>query len=388
MSEERINYLIRQYANNRATEEEIEDLFTLLKSNGEDESLQLELMLMATTAEPDPQFDAQKWEPFIQKVLETKSSPVRRMSRKWWKVAGAAVAISVIALTAFLLMRGNEELPSTENGKTAPIAQIVPGKNGAVLTLADGRQIVLDSAGNGTLTAQGKTTVAISEGRLIYSGDSEGNKAYFNTMTTPKGRKFQLVLPDGSSVWLNAASSITYPTIFSGNTREVTITGEAYFEVAKDRTKPFHVKVNSMDIEVLGTHFNVNAYSNESDMKTTLFEGSVKVNMQDKSNILKPGQQAIVNDQQIRTDNNADLDQVLSWKNDLFNFNRANLQSIMKQLERWYDIEVVYEGNIPEGSFRGKVSRNSDLSDVLNILKDVGIRFKIEGKKIIVGNSN
>jgi ferric-dicitrate binding protein FerR (iron transport regulator) len=237
----------------------------------------------------------------------------------------------------------------------------------------------------------------LHDGRLTYDPIREKTtETVYNTMTTPRGRQFQLTLPDGTMVWLNAASSIRYPTVFTGTERQVEITGEAYFEVTKNIKMPFRVRVDDRaDIEVLGTHFNVNAYENEKTLNTTLLEGSIRVltvsgeqtsrKMTDGV-ILKPGQQA-----QLRTElhvfNNTDIDKVMAWKNGAFNFEDLPLEEAMRQLERWYDIKVKYENGVPDIRFGGKIGRDVSLADLLQILAGTKLKFRIEkGRELIIMN--
>jgi ferric-dicitrate binding protein FerR (iron transport regulator) len=232
----------------------------------------------------------------------------------------------------------------------------------------------------------------LKNGQLLYNagGPVKGAVTY-NTMTTPKGRQFQLVLPDGSKVWLNAASSLRYPTVFAGNERTVEVTGEAYFEVARNATKPFVVKVgHETEVQVLGTHFNINSYKDEANINTTLLEGSVRVLNKGKKALLKPGQSAQVAMQAnqtagIKIVNDVDMEKVMAWKNGLFNFQDASLQEVMHQLERWYDIEVVYEKGAPEIEFVGKMERSLSLSEVLRGLQISEVHFRIEqGRRLVV----
>jgi transmembrane sensor len=273
---------------------------------------------------------------------------------------------------------------------------IAPGKSGAVLTLADGSQLVLDSMGNGMVATQNGTQVLLKGGELAYApaGSVSGEIAY-NTMTTPKGRQFQLTLPDGTRVWLNAASSLRFPTAFGGNERLVSVTGEAYFEVARNNKQPFKVNVNGKaTVEVLGTQFNVNAYDNESSIQTTLLNGSVRVSdakTTASAVVLKPGQQArMANDLNQATANNiklvndVDINKVMSWKNGLFDFEGASLSEVMRQIERWYDIEVVYEKGIPNVEFEGKMTKDVPLKDLLTMLDRSDVHFRIENRKLIV----
>jgi transmembrane sensor len=265
--------------------------------------------------------------------------------------------------------------------------EILPGKNGAVLTLVDGSKMVLDSLGNGLITTQNGTKVSLVNGHLVYDAANAADVTAFNTMSTPKGRQFNLVLPDGSKVWLNAASSIRYPIVFTGKERKVEITGEAYFEVARNTSMPFRVKTNNeTEIEVLGTHFNINSYENETSINTTLLEGSVRVKNNQGTIVLKPGQQAqSVKEEKIKLLQQVDVDKVMAWKNGYFNFQDANLQEVMRQLERWYDIEVVYEKNVPELEFFGKMGKDLSLAAVLRGLEKSNVHFRLEdGRKLVV----
>jgi transmembrane sensor len=314
----------------------------------------------------------------------------------WFRYAAAIILIAGLAV-AYLLttndINAGKKLANDNNHKQT---EIPPGGEKAVLTLADGTKIVLDNAANGNLAQQGNAQVVkLANGQIVYNleGLAEG-KVMMNTMSTPKGGQYQLTLPDGTKVWLNAASSITYPAIFVGKERNVKIEGEVYFEVAKDRQKPFIVDIDGKSsVQVLGTSFNINSYENEADIKTTLVEGSVKVIQADQSAILQPGQQAVAlsSDQLTRTGssnklivNQADLSKILAWKNGLFNFNGANLREVMRQLERWYDIKVQYEGPISNDVFKGKMYRNVNLSDVLEVLQRMGVKFRMEGKTVII----
>ena len=266
---------------------------------------------------------------------------------------------------------------------------ITPGANKAVLTLADGSEVVLDNAANGMLAQQNNVQVVKSkDGELKYES-AIGNRQSaitYNILSTPRGGQYQLVLPDGSTVWLNAASSIRFPTAFTGNERNVEITGEAYFEVKKNATMPFIVKMNNgATVKVLGTHFNINAYDDEEAIKTTLLEGSVKITKGAASTILKPGEQAsLSHTSQLSQPIPVQTEEVMAWKNGLFQFNNVTIETVMRQVARWYDVQVVYERNASQELFRGKIYRNADISQLLTILELSGAHFKIEGKKIIV----
>lgn len=394
---EHIIGLLEKYSGKQATKAEVDQLFTLLRSGDYDETVVSFIENQLQTFEPVNAEDIAFWQSRLEggaqritgAVMENNTTvaeqpvdprPVHRVHflRKW----GWAAAAVVIGLGIGIYI-WKADMKTTEPGIAVKPVVILPGKNGAVLTLADGRQVVLDSLGNGVVANQNGSQVLLKEGTLAYesAGAAKGEVAY-NTMTTPKGRQFKITLPDGTGVWLNAASSISYPTAFTGNERKVTVTGEVYFEVVKNPRMPFKVSVNNKaEVEVLGTHFNVNAYSNESAVKTTLLEGSVKVRY-NNTVILKPGQQAI-GDSQL-TIANADVEQVMAWKNGLFNFEGASFKEIMQQLERWYNIEVVYEKGIPDIEFEGKMTRDVPLNDLLKMLERSDIHFRIEGQKLLV----
>ena len=295
-----------------------------------------------------------------------------------WRTAAAAIIVLTLSATVFFWLRNH---PQQLAESTTPVKEIAPGKSGAILTLADGSQMVLDSANNGILAKQNGSLLSMQDGQLVYGSSADNSKGVeYNTMSTPRGRQFEITLPDGTHVWLNAASSIRYPTAFRGKDRKVELEGEAYFEVAKNVNQPFIVNArNKATIEVLGTSFNVNAYKNENSLNTTLINGSIKVN----GTIIKPGQQARVTDV-VRVTTNADLDQVMAWQRGYFNFDGASLKEVIQQLERWYDIEVVYEKEIPDISFGGEMTRNMTLNGVLIALEKSGMRYRLEGRKLIV----
>jgi ferric-dicitrate binding protein FerR (iron transport regulator) len=308
---------------------------------------------------------------------------VRTLYRTMW-AAAAVLLIAVCGLWFFNRYNKSEGSIDTVLSKKNDIA---PGSNKAILTLADGSRVVLDTATNGAITHQGSVTVIKLNGQLSYNKDGVAlNEVLFNTITTPRGGQYQLILADGSKVWLNAASSLKFPTAFTGKERKVELTGEGYFEVAHDVSKPFIVSKGETEIKVLGTHFNINAYDDEPSMKVTLLEGRVMVKKNTGLVYLNPGQQAILQPAQenIRISNDVDLDEVVAWKNGLFLFNNTPLENLMRQIERWYDVKVVYEGTKPQDTFGGGVSRNTNLSGVLKVLEYSNIRCKVDGNTITV----
>jgi ferric-dicitrate binding protein FerR (iron transport regulator) len=286
----------------------------------------------------------------------------------------------------FLLL--NKPRHERVGGAGNPVANdALPGRSKAVLTLANGSSILLDSVANGMLAQQGNATVVkLNNGQLAYNTLAEKpTEVLYNTLATPRGGQYQLVLPDGSKVWLNAASSIRYPTAFAGKERKIEITGEAYFEVAKNTGVPFIVSTNGMDVKVLGTRFNVNAYDDEATIRTTLLEGAVLVTKDAATAILKPGQQSrLTKSGVINVINDTDIEEAVAWKNGLFSFKSADIKTVMRQIARWYDVEVVYEKEVQE-QFHTEINRNTNASKVFKILETTGgVHFRIEGKKVTV----
>ena len=329
--------------------------------------------------------------------LEERDSLVVPFKRKNYGLAAAA-AVLLIAIGSgsyyWLFKDQASQPPANITGKTKP-HDVLPGKDAATLTLADGHTIILDSA-NGTISQQGGATVINLNGQVSYAkagGKNEQAAVVYNTITTARGNQYQLILADGSKVWLNSASSLRFPTAFTGSTREVELDGEGYFEVATLRLRsgqkmPFHVKTNNQDIEVLGTHFNVNAYKDEETIKTTLLEGRVKVNSaigNRQSAILKPGEQSSISQSsQSISVQTADLDQVMAWKNGWFEFDKTDLKTIMRQISRWYDVDVRYEVKTNNETYGGRISRNLNLSNILKMLESYGVHYRLENKILVV----
>lgn len=313
----------------------------------------------------------------------------------------AAVLFLIVGSVLYATLYRNTPLTSQES---TLLAQVPTGTTGAILTLADGRQIVLDSLANGAIATQNGSDVLLNSGQLAYNASAlSGDDVTYNTMTTPNGRQFSVVLPDGSTVWLNAASSITFPTAFTKKERRVSITGEVYFEIKPNVQKPFFVDVaNVSEVRVLGTHFNINAYNNETVIKTTLLEGSVQVSRKGARQqsggthqntlgvVLRPGEQAGIqlNNHAAPVVQKVNPNKVMAWKNDFFNFDNITFSEAMRQLERWYNIKVVYDNGTPKINLFGEISRSLSLQEVLHILAGVELKFKMEeaGKLIIYNN--
>lgn len=315
-----------------------------------------------------------------------------KVIRIWPRVAVAA-SIAVLLGTGIFYFAKPEKEPNIQ--VTEKQVEIAPGGNRGILTLSNGKQIVLsDITAKDTIAKEGdqdEVTIKIdANGVITYVinpnvAAAKEDENSFNTLSTPTGGQYNIVLADGTKVFLNAVSSIKYPTQFNGNQRIVELDGEAYFEVAKDKSKPFIVKSDKQSIEVLGTHFNVHAYDNESVVKTTLLEGSVAVTSRDQKAILKPGQQSGVSDNAAKISiKEVDTEAAIAWKNGRFKFDNADLKSVMKQLERWYGIKVEYRGDVSDLRFNGGTFRNKNLSEVLKVLELNNIKFKVEGKTVIV----
>lgn len=316
-----------------------------------------------------------------------------------WKLV-AACALVLLFLSTWLRENSNSKVnlvKTNVESKKYQDNEVQPGSDKAILTLADGSTIVLESASNGALTQQGGTKVVKINGKLDYNAsDALANQVLYNTISTPRGGQYQVKLPDGSQVWLNAASSLRFPTVFSGKERIVEVTGEAYFEVASLKIKggegksPFIVKIitpsgESGQVEVVGTHFNINAYLDDSSIKTTLLEGAVNYVFGGDKLMILPGQQSqLTKNGQMKVISGVDLENVLAWKNGIFDFQGLDFVGLAKQLSRWYDVEVIYDGKVND-LFYAQIPRNTALSGVLKALELTGkVKFEIKGKKIIV----
>lgn len=371
----RLHFLLQQYKNNHASPEELEALRDLLNDPSfEKEAIQwLEQRLYETPEAIG--YSEERLHAILASIRSGEASipakKVRFMRRYGW--AAAAVILVMVGLMQYWFRA--EVSPKIT--VSPPSVDIAPGHSGAVLHLSDGSTVVLDSAQNGTVAILGKVQAIKEDGTLKYTGST--NEEIYHTVSTNKGRQWQMTLADGTKVWLNAASSIRYPLSFTGNERSVEITGEVYFEVTHNEARPFKVKVRGQVIEDLGTIFNVNAYADEDALRTTLLEGAVRIG----GVTLKPGEQGAIKDGSLKI-SPVNTEHVVAWKNGFFSFKKTPLKEVMLQLARWYDVEVAYEGNIPDMKFGGKINRNSNASQVLTILEESNIHFKIQGKKIIV----
>ncbi len=303
----------------------------------------------------------------------------------------AAVVLLFISYGAYLWLKPLKTNATAETEEiTAPLLQdIPPGGNRATLQLANGTVITLDSIANGALATQGGIQVLKQQdGVIAYEpqADSPAQDVLMNTITTPRGGQYQLTLTDGSKVWLNAASSLRFPAAFTGNQREVALTGEGYFEVAKNAAKPFKVILgNGTTVEVLGTHFNIMSYEEEDMNRTTLLEGSVKLTNSSAAMLLKPGQQAVIDHSgKMKLLNDVDTEEAIAWKDGFFKYNSVDLQTFLRQAARWYDIDVEYRGKIPAYSFSGKIPLTVNFSKWLRVLELSEVHYTLEGRTIII----
>lgn len=384
MKNKRANKLLEDYLKGTTSEDD----------NAQVESWYLEETSAKTEEFPEPAYDEVKGKLWAkierQKPNMGKAGKVTSM---WTRFSAAAVILLIVGAGIYLA--------SSKLGQRAKIPvlyakdDVAPGTNKAILTLSDGTKVSLNDIDNGKVAVQAGISIIKKNGSLIYqineqqkSSDSQHVVA-LNSISTPKGGKYQINLPDGTMVWLNSASTLKFPASFNGSKeRKVVLDGEAYFEVFKDNKRPFKVQSNHQVVQVYGTHFNINSYSDEGSTKTTLLEGSVKVSSVENQaeQFLKPGEQSSLNnsspDKMLITQ--ASIEQVMAWKNGYFHFEKDNLYGVMRQLSRWYDVDIVYNIQKSDDEFMGDIPMSVNLSEVLKILEYGGIHFRIEGKKIIV----
>jgi transmembrane sensor len=419
METQRIIYLLERQISALLTQEEQQELTLFMRDPDHEDLVRSELLRLLEkeggSAGPGREqagsqpvtAERAHWDPMLQRIFsidktkEAADTPgrvaparLRIMPRRW--MAAAAVVLLLLGGAALYIF--------TRPNPTAAIAKIPlkstdsihPGSNRAVLTLAGGQQIALDDAHNGVLGQQGKTQVIkLDSGRLAYNSgagergigaDGKGAGAaapLYNTIATPRGGQYQVTLPDGTKVWLNAESSLRFPTAFTEKERAVELTGEAYFEVAPNKNKPFLVKTGQSNTRVLGTSFNIMAYKDEGPVKTTLLEGAVKIDEDGHSALLQPGEQGIFNGGSIST-KMVNTRAVVAWKDGYYFFDRTPVETVMRQIARWYNVDIVYKGAVPKDEIVGRIPRTAYVSDVLHIMELIGIHFKIEGRTIVV----
>jgi len=393
----RLSELSFKYLKEELSNEESEELNEFLSQSDANREFFNELTNQARINEDLEEFYKTDhkvvWESVVKANPELKKGTVISFFRPTVKYAAAVILIAALGTYWVLRHNTNRSVASTDTKQQQIIKDVEPGKYKAKLTLDDGSTLILDSAKNGRLVQMDGINVLNKDGKLIYEKSGETNKVLYNTLSTSKAQTYATVLSDGTKVWLNASSAIRYPVAFNGELRKVEITGEAYFEVApsvgKNGKRPFLVAVNGMEVEVLGTHFNINSYAEEPAMKTTLLEGKVRVRSaaNNEQTILQPGDQAqfSTGTKTLTKTKDVDVDAEVAWRFGMFQFNNADLKTVMRQLERWYDVQVVYQGDVGDDfEFLGKIPRDMNLLQVLTVLQKVNVHFTIDGKKIIV----
>jgi ferric-dicitrate binding protein FerR (iron transport regulator) len=416
MSTDRIHYLLQQFFHQQSTPEEKEELALWVNTLQNDEEWRQHLSSIWNNYEPDEKIDPIKADLILGEILgrhKKKLQPAGDIQPHYtplparlmrWSVAAAAVIGICIVLSVIFFTENPAPKRVSGTHHLAGQRDIRPGGNKAVLTLAHGSKVLLDTAYNGSIAQQGNTKIIqVNGGLLTYEAKSDDalrssgrrheaqHSVSYNTLTTPRGGQYRLILPDGSKIWLNAASSIHFPTAFTGKDREVKVSGEAYFEIAPNPDMPFMVHIMSPDgqkegtVKVLGTHFNINAYDDESVVRTTLLEGAVAILYKNRSMQLSPGEQAIMQGMDsIKVLKDINLSEAIAWKNGLFDFEGNDIQSVMRQIARWYNITVKYE-NATSAHFMGTISRSANISEVLKMLELTGaVHFKVEGRTITV----
>lgn len=377
MDHQRLADLLNRYADHSITIEETGELLSWLEANPNHpmaEEVGEEFLLanqhVSTNLEP--------YQSIANNILAT-DRPVIRKIYPIKRILSYAAAIALL-IGALLYNLLKEDHPPVTIAQT-----ITPAINGAILTRSNGQQVNLDTLQTTSLGKEDGTAVKLDKGLLAYEGAGNSGNMVYNTIQTPNGRTFHVILQDGTSVWLNAGSSITYPVAFNGTSREVSITGEVYFDVAHAATQPFKVKIGEKAwVQVLGTAFNVNAYKDEPYIATTLVQGAVKTGNQQNEAILHPGQQAIANADGSLLLKDVETSAITAWRNGLFHFENASIPAVMRQLARWYDVEVRYEGTPPTRTFSGEIGRDLSLQQVLDILKTMRIHYTINQREIII----
>ena len=388
MSTERIQYLVRRYLDGLLTPEELEEFNRLFEA-------------VADYREAD-------WDPVFETVMARADAVEAGKPRSGFLFArdgyrrmrwlAAAVVLFVVAGTAWLLERSPSVRPAVATAGVVVAHDAAPGSSKAVLTLADGQRVALDSTHGGVIGRQGGEELVSRDQQLVYQqvGETSGGFGY-NVLTTPRGGQYTVVLPDGTKVWLNAASYLRYPTTFDGRSREVELRGEGYFEVAARADQPFRVDVlrgkrgadnagglEPLRVDVLGTHFNIMDYDDEPVLRTTLVEGAVRVSKGVAAVVLRPGQQARLEGEDRLVVSEADVEEAVAWKNGLFKFDGAGIGQVMRQLSRWYDLDVEYIHGEPKDRFQGELYRDVRVSELLKILEASGVHCAVEGKKLLV----
>lgn len=399
LDNDRLHFLVKSLVDNKIDKEELKELSEILKAPENESAMHLEMKNVWTNT-VEEQTDISK-DVYLNIISDARFSQTQENTKKVFSIfnnkniisyAAALLLISGVALGLYLFKHQNSDSGIARLATNNTAVNKIENSEKAILTLSDGREIVLDQAKSGELAQEKNAVISkTADGQVVYNlsalkQTATNKQLTYNTITTPKGGNYQVILPDGTKVWLNAMSSLKFPVAFAGEHRNVELTGEGYFEVAKDKTKPFVVVAKDMKVRVLGTHFNVSAYDDDSSVKTSLLEGSVKAETSSSSILIKPGQQAyLLNGSSSINVKDIDVDEIIAWKNGYFVFRNEPIESIMKKISRWYDIEVNYQGNLSGKEFGGKYLKTNTLSELLKSLELTGtINFKVEGRRVTV----
>lgn len=413
MDNNRLYFLIQQYYSDKLTPEEKEELAEIFLSENNQVASNTIAQLsdwMQSRESDNTNYENERWNSVLHHVLQTDQyekgiAPVvplvANQERKYLKLQRYAAAILLLIgmfVAIYFALNQKESIDLSSILSSKNLSDITPGKEMAILTLSDGRKVLLDSTGEGVIAQQGSVSVVkTTNGEILYNtSGTKIEELVFNTMSTPKGGQYKLILPDGSKVWLNAASSIHYPTSFSKQERKVTVTGEVYIEVAPDASKPFLVSVdNKMTVQALGTEFNIRSYPDDKSITTTLIEGKVRVWNADQAGreneiVLTPGQQAI---REVNSNSNTivkknisskNIEQVMAWKNGYFDFDSVSIVDMARQIERWYDVKFNFTGEFKDVELRGKMDRGVQLADIIKFFNDYGFKTTLTGREVNV----
>lgn len=390
-----LNELLQKYLDNQASETELQVLFSELEASRDDAEWEELLLPVFREKRPEKDYKPGEWEQIIEAILHPEpvvaAAPGKLVRFPLPRMVAAAAAVLAVA-TGVLLWQNH--MTGEKNSQMVAKQDVGPIGNRAVLTLADGTTVLLDSAANGLLAQQGATQITKNADGVVSYNTASGHAAHantYNSLSTPRGGQFKLTLPDGTRVWLNAATTLRYPVSFTGNERKVEMTGEAYFEVAANAKTPFAVVSANQEVKVLGTAFNINAYTDESSTKTTLIQGSVRVitvpataGAKSTDVTLLPGQQSQLSNNGLDVDKDPDMEEVMAWKNGQLDLRNLDVKALMRQISRWYDVDVVFQGPVPSGEFGGILDHKLYLSNILEVLETRGIHCKLEGKKLYV----
>lgn len=404
MNQNKLIELLGLFVDDGISREDYDLLFDYIRANPEDEELNIAIDTVFKNSKKFNPLNGDDKELLFQSIIRNKHfvseiqnelETIPTFAPRLWYQLGIAAGILLLIATSLFFYTNRTPVNKLALKLVEPkkAVAILPGDDKAILTLSDGTEIILEHAKNGILANQAGVSIQkTSDGKLLYSFSNSANTVtpktkeniIYNKIETPIGGKYQVNLPDGSKVWLNSSSSLRFSALFNGDTREVELSGEAYFDVSKNKSKPFRVITKDQIVEVLGTQFNINSYSDEGPIKTTLIEGSVKIIYKDKVVLLSPGQQ-FQPKELVTAVVEADTEEVVAWKDGYFVFKNEDIKSIMRKLSRWYNVEVSYSGNIPEVGFGGNISRSKDISEVLDVLQLTNaIHFKVEGRRITV----